>query len=126
MRDKFLIIKNRDRCDYRFDTHKWIDLAGADYLTDNDDILVTFLDRCNRRRLTRVHMVLMDLVCMLIVKKSNFLLSKIFWIKKNNFQQWCGHSWVEWGGIWYVGDGLVGPCNPCMGVGAWVLYVCNG
>ena len=23
--------------------HKWIDLAGADYLTDNDDILVIFV-----------------------------------------------------------------------------------
>ena len=31
---------NRDRSDYRFDTHKWIDWAGADYLTDNDDISV--------------------------------------------------------------------------------------
>ena len=31
-------------------------MAGADYLTDNDDILVIFLDRCNRRRLvTRQH-----------------------------------------------------------------------
>ena len=30
---------------YRFDLHKWIDLARADYLTDNDDISVFFLDR---------------------------------------------------------------------------------
>ena len=36
-------MKNRDWCDYRFDTHKWIDLAGADYLTDYDDISVIFL-----------------------------------------------------------------------------------
>ena len=42
MRDKFPIIKNRDRCNYRFNTHKWIDLAGADYLTDNNDISVKF------------------------------------------------------------------------------------
>ena len=42
MHDKFPINKNRDRCDYQFDTHKWIDLAGADYLTDNDDISVIF------------------------------------------------------------------------------------
>ena len=42
MRDKVPIIKNRDRSDYRFDTHKWIDLAGADYLTNNDDISVIF------------------------------------------------------------------------------------
>ena len=42
MREKVLIIKNRDWSDYRFDTHKWIDLAGADYLTDNDDISVIF------------------------------------------------------------------------------------
>ena len=40
MRDKVPIIKNRDRSDYQFDTHKWIDLAGADYLTDNDDFSV--------------------------------------------------------------------------------------
>ena len=32
--------KNRDQCDYRFDTHKWIDLAGADYLADNDEFLM--------------------------------------------------------------------------------------
>ena len=37
---KVPIIKNRDQSDYRFDTHKWNDLAGADYLTDNDDISV--------------------------------------------------------------------------------------
>ena len=37
-----LKFKNRDRSDYRFDTHKRIDLAGADYLTDNDDISVIF------------------------------------------------------------------------------------
>ena len=42
MREKVLIIKNRDRSDYQFDTHKLIDLAGADYLTDKDDILVIF------------------------------------------------------------------------------------
>ena len=52
---KFLIIKNRDWCNYRFDTHKLIDLAGADYLTNNDDISVIFLDRCNRRRLPYSH-----------------------------------------------------------------------
>ena len=37
MRDKVPIIKNRERSDYRFNTHKWIDFAGADYLTDNDE-----------------------------------------------------------------------------------------
>ena len=42
MRDKVPIIKIRDRSDYRFDTHKWINLAGADYLTDNNDISVIF------------------------------------------------------------------------------------
>ena len=42
MRDKFPIIKNRDRCDYWFDTHKWIDLTGADYLSANDDFLMIF------------------------------------------------------------------------------------
>ena len=42
MRDKVLIIKNRDRSEYRFDSHKWIDLARPDYLTDNDDISVIF------------------------------------------------------------------------------------
>ena len=40
--NKVPIIKNRDRSDYRFGTHKWIDLAGPDYLTDNDDISVIF------------------------------------------------------------------------------------
>ena len=42
MSEKVPIIKNRDRSDYRFDTHKRIDLAGANYLTDNDDISVIF------------------------------------------------------------------------------------
>ena len=35
----------------RFDTHKWIDLAEADYLSDKDDFSMIFLDRCNRLRL---------------------------------------------------------------------------
>ena len=37
MHDKVMIIKNRHRSDYRFDTNKWIDFSGADYLTDNDE-----------------------------------------------------------------------------------------
>ena len=41
------------RFNARFDTHKWIDLAGADYLSDNDDFSMIFLDRCNRLRLLR-------------------------------------------------------------------------
>ena len=51
MRDKFPIIKNRDRWDYRLDTHKWIDLARSDYLSDNDEFSMFFLDRCNCLRL---------------------------------------------------------------------------
>ena len=49
-----MVYINRDRSDYRFDTHKWIYLAGADYLTDNDDISVFFFGgRLHRRRLPR-------------------------------------------------------------------------
>ena len=53
MREKVPIIKNRDRSDYRFDTHKWIDLARADYLTDNDDFLVIFLGPMSLPKVTR-------------------------------------------------------------------------
>ena len=43
MREKVQIIKNRDPSEYRFDTHKGIDFAGADYLTDNDEFsMITF------------------------------------------------------------------------------------
>ena len=36
-----------------FNSHKWIDFSGADYLTDNDEFSIFFLDRCNRLRLQR-------------------------------------------------------------------------
>ena len=35
----------------RFDGPKWIDFSEADYLSDNDDFLMFFLERCNRQRL---------------------------------------------------------------------------
>ena len=54
MREKVPIIKNRDRSEYRFDTHKGIDFAGADYLTANDEFSMNiFFERCNRQRLVR-------------------------------------------------------------------------
>ena len=41
----------------QFDAHKWIDLAGADYLSNNDDFSWLFLERCNRRRLPDIFQI---------------------------------------------------------------------
>ena len=38
----FLMIKKRDRCKYQFDGCEWINLSGADYLSDNDEFLMIF------------------------------------------------------------------------------------
>ena len=45
------MIKKRDQCKYQFDSHKLIDFSGADYLSDNDEFSMFFLDRLHRGRL---------------------------------------------------------------------------
>ena len=108
MRDKFPIIKNRDRCYFRFDTHKLIDLAGADYLTDNDDIVVIFLDGCNHRRASfcvgsnwKKHKHTSrwsERVPKMGFPPKNRLILIFFWLPILEWPpKWCLKSLIQWG-----------------------------
>ena len=49
------MIKKRDRCKYRFNGPICINFSGADYLFDNDEFLMIFLERLDRLRLLHLH-----------------------------------------------------------------------
>ena len=50
----FRLLKKRSM-QVQFDAHKLINFSGADYLPDNDEFLMFFLDRLHCQRLVSMH-----------------------------------------------------------------------